>query len=478
MRGRDVDTTKKPPRVPFPWWVLWLFLLLGLVTTGAVFWGVSHVESDLTVRSEAALAAAGIDLEVTFDGRDAQIRGSVTGEAERAFALQLVGDLAGVRAADASQVTVVAADVPAAPAAPSSSVEITIDIIGGLATVTGSVRDQRDADAIASSLVTSYGPTAVVAQISVSPDVGPAPWLVNLPGVLSRMGTLRDGAIRVVEGSVVVEGIVATEIARTNLIGTLSELGFNVEGDLFVGTLGAPSVLVERSVDGGVVVNGLFPDQAAATAFLTEAVNAYGANVVRDETAIGLVEHPAYLAEAAVLVGATTTLETWSISIEDGVLSVVGFAGDADGLAAAESAFSNLEVEGLDLGPQLELSARAVGAALTELFAGVEVFAPSGADITPEAQDLVDRAVEVMAANPSAMLTVEGHTDSVGDAEINRILSQARAEAIVVYLVSSGVEASRLKAIGVGEDEPIASNATPEGRAMNRRIEFVPQGSG
>ena len=95
--------------------------------------------------------------------------------------------------------------------------------------------------------------------------------------------------------------------------------------------------------------------------------------------------------------------------------------------------------------------------------------------MTDEAQTLLDEAFAIMFANPSAMLIVEGHTDDTGDAEINRVLSQARAEAVIVYLIAGGVDAGRLGAIGFGEDRPIATNATEEGRAMNRRIEFVPQ---
>ncbi|MFM2038460.1 MAG: hypothetical protein RL432_1399 [Bacteroidota bacterium] len=64
-----------------------------------------------------------------------------------------------------------------------------------------------------------------------------------------------------------------------------------------------------------------------------------------------------------------------------------------------------------------------------------------------------------------------GHTDSDGDAEANRILSQKRAEAVRQYLIENGVEAIRVKATGKGESEPVTENNTAEGRAMNRRVE-------
>jgi OOP family OmpA-OmpF porin len=69
-------------------------------------------------------------------------------------------------------------------------------------------------------------------------------------------------------------------------------------------------------------------------------------------------------------------------------------------------------------------------------------------------------------------VTVEGHTDSAGGSELNKILSEQRAEAVVKWLVSHGVSVGRLSARGMGKDEPIMPNDTDAGRAANRRVEF------
>ena len=66
-----------------------------------------------------------------------------------------------------------------------------------------------------------------------------------------------------------------------------------------------------------------------------------------------------------------------------------------------------------------------------------------------------------------------GHTDSDGLPEENELLSQSRAEAVVTALVAQGVESERLDAVGFGDTQPIASNETGEGKARNRRIEFL-----
>jgi outer membrane protein OmpA-like peptidoglycan-associated protein len=68
---------------------------------------------------------------------------------------------------------------------------------------------------------------------------------------------------------------------------------------------------------------------------------------------------------------------------------------------------------------------------------------------------------------------VLGHTDSDGEAEANRLLSEARALNVVEALIAHGVPRERVEAIGKGESQPRASNSTPQGKAMNRRTEFV-----
>ncbi len=74
---------------------------------------------------------------------------------------------------------------------------------------------------------------------------------------------------------------------------------------------------------------------------------------------------------------------------------------------------------------------------------------------------------------PDTTIDVIGHTDNVGDAGYNQDLSARRARAVTRVLVSNGVGQSRLRAIGRGEAEPVATNQTEEGRALNRRVEII-----
>ncbi len=95
------------------------------------------------------------------------------------------------------------------------------------------------------------------------------------------------------------------------------------------------------------------------------------------------------------------------------------------------------------------------------------------ATIKPESMGEINRIVQLMNENPTLKFSVEGHTDSTGSAATNQTLSEQRSAAIVAKLVEMGVAADRLTAVGKGQNSPIADNSTDEGRAKNRRVEFV-----
>ncbi|MBQ3197605.1 MAG: OmpA family protein [Alistipes sp.] len=93
--------------------------------------------------------------------------------------------------------------------------------------------------------------------------------------------------------------------------------------------------------------------------------------------------------------------------------------------------------------------------------------------IKPESMGEINRIVQLMTENPDLKFSVEGHTDSTGKPESNQTLSEQRSKAIVDKLVELGIAKERLAAVGKGQNNPIADNNTDEGRAKNRRVEFV-----
>jgi OmpA-OmpF porin, OOP family len=93
--------------------------------------------------------------------------------------------------------------------------------------------------------------------------------------------------------------------------------------------------------------------------------------------------------------------------------------------------------------------------------------------IRTEDKPTLNQVVQLLKASPKLRLSVDGHTDNVGNAAANKTLSQQRSEAIVAYLVGEGIEKSRLVAKGFGSENPIADNRSEDGRAKNRRVELV-----
>ncbi|RYY49476.1 MAG: OmpA family protein [Chitinophagaceae bacterium] len=107
-------------------------------------------------------------------------------------------------------------------------------------------------------------------------------------------------------------------------------------------------------------------------------------------------------------------------------------------------------------------------------YAAKNVFFATGSyQLLAKSNKSLDAVVALMKADESLMIDIDGHTDSQGSDESNQVLSDNRAGAVKNYLVSKGIDASRLKSAGYGESKPVADNTTAAGRAKNRRTEMV-----
>ena len=95
------------------------------------------------------------------------------------------------------------------------------------------------------------------------------------------------------------------------------------------------------------------------------------------------------------------------------------------------------------------------------------------ATLKPESMEEIQKVADYMKKNPSARFEVQGHTDNQGSDAVNDPLSQQRAQAVVDALEKLGCDPFNMRAVGKGSHEPVADNKTDEGRAKNRRVEFI-----
>lgn len=127
-----------------------------------------------------------------------------------------------------------------------------------------------------------------------------------------------------------------------------------------------------------------------------------------------------------------------------------------------------------------EIQARVPGATVTRVGEGLVVTFASGLlfnfdsdQLRAEARTNLDNLASSLSNFGDSNLLLVGHTDSVGTTEYNQALSERRARAVAVYLISRGVATTRIQTAGRGETEPIASNSTDAGRQQNRRVEVA-----
>ena len=120
------------------------------------------------------------------------------------------------------------------------------------------------------------------------------------------------------------------------------------------------------------------------------------------------------------------------------------------------------------------LALATAGVAHAQDFATVSATFETGkADIKPESQSIIDQISEMLSANPTLKISLEGHSDNVGSITSNQTLSESRGKAVVNALISKGTDKARLSSKGWGQTKPVAENTTEEGKAKNRRVEIV-----
>lgn len=151
-------------------------------------------------------------------------------------------------------------------------------------------------------------------------------------------------------------------------------------------------------------------------------------------------------------------------------------AGAAAGAMIGGAIGSNLDKQAADLRSQLANSGVIIinhGDYMIVRTPSDLLFATDSAKVSPKFQSQLQTVAQSFIQYPNTTIEVVGHTDSTGDANYNMDLSLRRAQAVRDVLVSDGVAPGRIRATGVGESQPVASNATVLGREQNRRVDII-----
>ncbi|QIK41930.1 OmpA family protein [Pontivivens nitratireducens] len=196
------------------------------------------------------------------------------------------------------------------------------------------------------------------------------------------------------------------------------------------------------------------------------------------------------LADALALLDVMNTLDTGTIRIGEATIHITG-TGEGPGLATRiEGALTSrltgtrdleidieeyepVEVTEVEALPEVLKSPAECSAEITAAQQEDRIlFAPSSASLDASSAGPLDEIARILATCPTVQVSIEGYTDSSGGEDMNRRISQLRADAVLDALLSRGVFLDRMSATGYGEASPIADNDTAEGREANRRIEF------
>jgi OOP family OmpA-OmpF porin len=299
-----------------------------------------------------------------------------------------------------------------------------------------------------------------------------------------------DGATINVSGSITSE---QTEEAAFQAVTFLAGVR-RVEGQLwpvFSGELDEIVVTgdaIKIEWDGsGIIIEGTIASEDRRT-FITETLSGTFATVDTSSLSVleGLVEEPGWLGSSlGLLIGLQDELPIGKLIVDpNGELLVV--AGEVEGKDLRNELNAKIVEAGLQLGFDVNPAIRVLVVGPTEeeieelqvdldaLIEGKVVeFETKSFELTPTGIALLDEILVALRKAPEVRIRITGHTDSRGSAEENQQLSEDRADVVLVYLVKSGQSRDRFEVIGYGEDNPADTNDTPQGRAHNRRIEFI-----
>ena len=457
----------------FRWSSKWWLGVIPLV----VFWAIAAwtttppLESDLAARSAAALKDSLLDkTRITVAGRDVTFAADAFSEDGRRGAVASVAAVPGVRLVN-DETQLVPEAKPFVWSAERDVVRVTL---GGSAPLPAS--KGRLLEAARATL----GGVEVVDQMNLSR--GAPPRFDNAALLmLDQIWKLKDGKITISDAKVSLAGMARELGGREAIAAALKNLpeGFSVAAN----EIKAPPYIFQAYKDPVAVtlsLTGYVPDNNVHAALAAAAGRKFFNEKVADNIKASLGAPSGFANAVVPALGALSRLSTGTLVVSD---REVKLSGDAFYDAAAAQIRAGLKdfPQGWQFKADISVkpaSAPVDGTVCQQLFSdllakGKIRFESGRATIDPDSAGLLDRLIETALRCPSANIEIAGHTDADGEDGFNQALSEKRAQAVTDFLVKAGLPADRFTAIGYGSTQPVASNDTDEGKAQNRRIDFV-----
>lgn len=240
--------------------------------------------------------------------------------------------------------------------------------------------------------------------------------------------------------------------------------------------LAAPAALAEPAApaSGPVIASGTMPDQAGKDALLARLRQVYGVARVVDRLAVGGVSAPPGWAErVAGMVGpALANVSGGRLEIQGNAVSLHGAVGSDEARRGVVAQVAQALDSSYTVSDGLHVVAQEQALLDAALADRIIEFESGSATLTAAGAAVLDQVLVALRRVKGKRVEVIGHTDNAGSRARNLALSQARAEAVKAYVIARGIAEAGISVSAEGPDHPLADNATAEGRARNRRIEF------
>lgn len=443
-----------------------------------IFWAIAAwtstapLEADLAARSTSALKDTVLDkTRIEVSGRDVSFAADAFSEDGRRSAVVAVEAVPGVRLVNDDTRLV----PEAKPFVWSAERDVARVTLGGSAPLPASKGKLLEAARAA------LGGVEVADQMQLSR--GAPPRFDNAALLLvDQIAKLKEGKITISDTKVSLSGMARDLGGREAIAAALKNLpeGFSVAAN----DIKAPPYVFQAYKDPVAVtltLTGYVPDNNVHAAVTAAAGRKFFSEKVVDNLKASIGAPSGFVSAVVPALGALSRLSTGTLVVTDREIKLSGDAFYDAAVTQIRASLAKDFPEGWQVKADLSVKPAAAPVDPTvcqQLFSellgrGRIRFEPGRATIDQDSAGLLDRLIETAMRCPTANIEIAGHTDADGEAAFNQALSEKRAQAVTDYLVRAGLPANRFTAIGYGSSQPVASNDTDEGKAQNRRIDFL-----